>query len=118
MLEQGRVNIWYQQMAASLFFSQALERYTRAELLAAAGRDQEAILWFNTFATGSSRDLIYLAPSHLRRGEIYERLGDADRAAEHYERFIELWRDCDPELRPLVTYAAERLTLLAEQGHR
>jgi tetratricopeptide (TPR) repeat protein/tRNA A-37 threonylcarbamoyl transferase component Bud32 len=117
-LQQGSASPWYAQMSSSLFFSQALERFTRAELLAATGRDEEAIRWFDTLAVLSSREMIYLAPSHLRRAEIYERLGDGQAAEEHYERFIELWRDCDPELRPLVDYAAERLTLLATQEHR
>ena len=38
---------------------------------------------------------------------IYERLGDQEAAAHHYARVIDLWKDCDPELRPLVE-AAER----------
>jgi tetratricopeptide (TPR) repeat protein len=117
-LEQATVQSWYQNMAASLFYAQAFERYTRAELLAAAGREEEALNWYSSFTASSSRELIYLAPSHLKRAEIYERLGDDALAAHHYETFIALWRDCDPELRPLVDYAAERLTLLASREHR
>ncbi len=58
-----------------------------------------------------------LAPSHLRRAELYEELGDDERARRHYARFLELWQDPDPELRPMVEsarHALERLT--AEPG--
>jgi hypothetical protein len=41
--------------------------------------------------------------------QIYERRGDRAKAAEHYGQFIELWKDCDPELRPLVESARQRL---------
>ena len=33
-------------------------------------------------------------------------------AAEQYERFLELWKDCDEELRPLVDEARQKLNLL------
>jgi hypothetical protein len=36
-------------------------------------------------------------------------LRDTKKAMYHYGRFVELWKDCDPELRPLVDAAAERL---------
>jgi serine/threonine-protein kinase len=116
-LEQTNMQTWYSLMAASLFFSQALERYTRAELLAATGREREAVTWFSSFEASSSRDLIYLAPSLLRRGEIYERLGEGEEAMLHYSRFIELWRDADPELLSMVEYAEDRLALLATREH-
>jgi hypothetical protein len=55
---------------------------------------------------------IYLAPAHLREGEIYEKLGRPAQAADHYARFIELWKDCDPELRPTMEEARRRLARL------
>ncbi len=33
-------------------------------------------------------------------GEVYERMGDEERARLHYARFVRWWEDCDPELRP------------------
>ncbi len=115
-LEGASLQTWYQRAVSSLFYSQALERYTRAELLAAAGREREAMTWFSSFAAGSVRHLFYLAPSHLRRGAIYERLGQVERAKEHYRRVVELWSDADTELRPLVAQAEARLQALEEQG--
>ncbi len=112
-LEQARMQTWYQRMAASPFYSQAYDRYLRAELLAALNSDQEALRWYSSFGEGSVYDLIYLAPSHLRRGEIYERLGEREKAALHYKRFIELWKDGDPVLQPRVEAARRAIRALS-----
>ena len=115
-LERARMETWYELPIASPFYSQAYERYLRAELLNALGRPEEALPWYGSFADFSIYDLVYLAPSHLRRGEIYERLGQREKAVEHYARFIELWKDCDPELRPLVDGTKDRLARLTSEG--
>ncbi len=47
-----------------------------------------------------------------RLGELYERAGDSDRALLHYGRFVELWRDADPELQPQVRQVQERMARL------
>ncbi|HEV2129500.1 MAG TPA: hypothetical protein VGR27_00265, partial [Longimicrobiaceae bacterium] len=85
------------------------ERFLYAELLRTVGRDEEALRWYATFPDATGADLIYLAPSHLRRAEIHERRGEREKATEHYRRFIELWQDADPELQPLVSRARQRL---------
>ncbi|MBA4160043.1 MAG: hypothetical protein H0X65_21640 [Gemmatimonadetes bacterium] len=85
------------------------ERYLRAELLAALGREEEALRWYASFPAPSAYDVYYLAPSHLRRAEIHERRGEREQAAEHYRRFVELWGNADPELQPLVREARRRL---------
>jgi hypothetical protein len=40
------------------------------------------------------------AAPHLRRGE-------TEKAREYYNRFAELWKDCDPKLRPQVIQARQ-----------
>ena len=55
-----------------------------------------------------------LAPAHKRLGELYEQRGDRERARHHYARFVELWRECDPELRSAVTEVQQKLTGLEE----
>ncbi|MBI4408139.1 MAG: tetratricopeptide repeat protein, partial [Gemmatimonadetes bacterium] len=97
----------------SIFFAHGHELLLRADLLFQLGRLEEALRWYA--AVGGHNPLIYRAPSHLRRAEIYERLGQPQRAAEHYARFIELWQECDPELRPLVENAERRLAVLARE---
>lgn len=39
-------------------------------------------------------------------------MGDRQKALEHYARFLRLWRDCDPELRPLVRSVERRMARL------
>ncbi len=36
------------------------------------------------------------AKSFYMMGQIYEQLGDSAKAVEHYEKFLELWKDADP----------------------
>ncbi len=57
----------------------------------------------------SPSELVFLAPSHMRRAEIYESLGKRAEAAEHYARFIDLWQDADRESQSLVAEARLRL---------
>jgi hypothetical protein len=65
-----------------------------------------------TFPDPTGSDLAYLAPSHLRRAELYDALGRRVEAAGHYQRFVALWRDCDAELRPARERAERRLAEL------
>jgi eukaryotic-like serine/threonine-protein kinase len=59
-----------------------------------------------------------LAPAHKRLGELYEQRGDRARARHHYARLVELWRDCDSELRPAVTEVKQRLHQLGGETSR
>jgi tetratricopeptide (TPR) repeat protein len=114
-LEKRRYQAWYQAMVSSPFHSLDRERYLRASLLAAAGREEEALTWYNSFTEGSVYALAYLAPSHLERAKIYERRGERERAAFHYRRFIEHWSHSDPELRARVREAEDALSRLADE---
>lgn len=57
--------------------------------------------------------LAYLPVRHLKLAELYEATGDTEKAAGHYREFVELWKDCDPELRPLLTDLQSRLDRLS-----
>jgi serine/threonine-protein kinase len=94
------------------FFEQPHERYLRAEALHALGRPQEALGWYASFEEHSPYGRVFLAPAAMRQGEIYEALGRPAEAAPHYARFLELWKDCDPELRPLLDTVRRRLERL------
>jgi tetratricopeptide (TPR) repeat protein len=54
-----------------------------------------------------------LTPSLKRLGELYEARGDRARALEYYGRFVELWKNADPELQPTVREVRERMAALA-----
>ncbi|NIW38442.1 MAG: hypothetical protein GWN32_18860 [Gemmatimonadetes bacterium] len=90
------------------------ERFMRASILERLGRSEEALGWYASLGI-RPYDLPYLAPSQLRQAEIYDSLGDGEKAALHYKRFIELWKDCDSELRPVVEQAERALERLTRE---
>ncbi|HJU73850.1 MAG TPA: tetratricopeptide repeat protein, partial [Gemmatimonadaceae bacterium] len=49
-----------------------------------------------------------IAPAWRRLGELYQTKGDRVRAIEAYERFLDFWRNADPELQPIVRQVRER----------
>jgi hypothetical protein len=50
-----------------------------------------------------------------RAGELYEARSDRERAASSYQRFLDLWRDADPELQPQVVEVRRRLAALTAE---
>ncbi len=58
-LDESRPTLWFQQAVASPFYAQAFERYMRAELLAALGREREAAGWFKSLVERTPFELIY-----------------------------------------------------------
>ena len=100
------------ELLAGPLFSQEASRYLRAEAFYQLGRNEQALRWFSHGFEGTPNELVYLAPVHLRRAELYERLGDRKQAVEHYSRFIQAWNSCDPELRPRVAEAKARIAAL------
>jgi tetratricopeptide (TPR) repeat protein len=57
-------------------------------------------------------DASELAPTYRRLGELYEERGNRERAIEHYNNFVELWSDADPELRQAVEDVKGRIARL------
>jgi tetratricopeptide (TPR) repeat protein len=95
------------------------ERFLRAELLAAAGRFQEALGWYQTldgrYVPG---EMGLLAPAYLGRGRVLEALDRPEEAAAAYERFLEMWSHADEPLQPKVEEARRRLEYLTGEGGR
>ena len=102
---QGDINV-------TPFAARANERFLRGDVLASLGRYDEALGWFASLGDGSVTEIPMRAPAHLRQAEIYERLGNRDRASWHYARAIELWRDADGIFQPAVIAARGRLASL------
>jgi len=86
------------------------ERFLRAELLVALGRDDEAADLYDSIE--SAYDLPYLALAHFRRAQIHARQHEVAQARFHYGRFLSLWKDCDPAFRPLVEQGRRELAAL------
>jgi tetratricopeptide (TPR) repeat protein len=58
-------------------------------------------------------DPIDLAPSYQRLGELYEARGDRADALTYYTRLVDLWKNADPELQPVVKDVKARIARLA-----
>ncbi len=97
----------------SSIFAQVAERYLRAELLRESGRLAEAIDAYGSVGDYSVDGLMYSGPSHLARAEVYLQMGNRAKARDHYLRFVEMWGDCDPALRPIRDAAARELAKLS-----
>ena len=105
-------------------FTDVYARWLRAEALRALGRDEEALRWYSVVPEGPEGDaadgvalptleLALLAPSYLRRAELFERRGDRATARELHARFAALWADADAPAREVVRKAAERAARLS-----
>ncbi|HEX8394353.1 MAG TPA: BTAD domain-containing putative transcriptional regulator [Longimicrobium sp.] len=93
-------------------YSTIAERYFRARLLAAAGRDVEALAWFGSLPEDISRGIVFPVAAEGERARILDRLGRRREAAQHYARFAERWREAEPELLAAVTAARQRAAAL------
>ncbi|MEO8227699.1 MAG: tetratricopeptide repeat protein, partial [Gemmatimonadota bacterium] len=82
-----------------------------------AGQADSARAYLTRYVDSSGAlgmDQFYLAPAMFRLGELYRDAGDTKRAADYYGRFIDLWKNADPELQPRVTEARKRLAELVK----
>jgi tetratricopeptide (TPR) repeat protein len=86
------------------------DRLLRAELLKQLHRLDEAEGWYR--ATAYYPESVLAGPAHLGRAEIYERQGRREEAAEQYRILLDLWRDADPQFRPMIDTAQSRLQRL------
>jgi tetratricopeptide (TPR) repeat protein len=59
-----------------------------------------------------------LGPMYRRLGELYEERGQLDRARDYYTRFVDLWKNADPDLQPFVRDVRQRLVRLTAEGNR
>ena len=57
-----------------------------------------------------------LGPTYKRLGELYEERGQLDKARDYYGRFVDLWKNADPELQPMVRDVKRRLVRLSAEG--
>jgi tetratricopeptide (TPR) repeat protein len=112
-LEQMKIECWMQNHpSVEIFASLAYERYLRAQILKSMGRYEEAIVWLSTLGSVDECEISYKAPKHFLLAEVYEALKQPEKAIEHYNHFINLWKNCDPELLPKVEEAKARIARL------
>ena len=93
------------------FFFEIAAAYDRARQ-----EDSAAAFYERAVATpGIARvldDASTLGPTLRRLGELYEARGNVAKAAENYTRFVDLWKQADPELQPSVANARAALKRL------
>jgi serine/threonine-protein kinase len=99
-------------LTASPFLNQDFERYLRAQLLEIVGRDEDALRWYQCIPGHFVHEVVFLAPSLLRRATIHERRGEHATARDLYQRFIALWNHAEPEEAAVVVEAQRRLVRL------
>ena len=88
-----------------------------------AGFPDSAEAWFrrgiDAGATVNEWEEATHYPMALRRlGELAETRGDRADALEWYGKFVDLWRDADPELQPQVAAVRERMRALTAEPRR
>ena len=111
-IEQTNPEVFWTATLAGLVESETYQRYLRGVLLAEMGRHQEALRWLGTLGQGSGDGFVFLSPKHLEIGKVYEKMGDQEKAIEHFGRFLELWQACEQEYRPLRREVEERVLRL------
>jgi tetratricopeptide (TPR) repeat protein len=92
----------------------AIRTYAWADLLSRLGDPGQAV---RAFALLDSAERSVPHPglqvrSFAERGALYQRLGDPEKAAEFYRKFIDAWKDADPGLQPMVDRARAALEAL------
>jgi tetratricopeptide (TPR) repeat protein len=65
-----------------------------------------------------STDQEYLAGAYKRLGELYEAKADRQKAAHYYAKFVDLWKNADPDLQPFVAEVRKRLARLSESERK
>ena len=88
------------------------EPWLRASLLEALGRPREALAAYDAVSFYNMIDPVFVPMAHLRKARALESLGEQEAAADHYQRFLELWRDCEPAEQPEVERARARVLTL------
>lgn len=92
----------------ALFIDALASAYFKFEDLEKAQKEYERII-FLTIARLYYGDIY--AKSYYTLGKIFEQKGWEGKAIEHYEKFLELWKNADPGI-PEVDDAKRRLAAL------
>lgn len=107
LTEADRLNLPRTDILESFRFL-VLDRSAQADSAIAAG---ERYLT-GTHPNRLSQDALFLAGMRQRLGEMYEAKGNVDKALTHYQAFVDLWKDADPELQPRVRDVRSRVERL------
>ena len=90
--------------------------YETGQAFEGLNQPDSALAAYESAANAINRRLqlqrVSLAPTYLRLGELYEAKADRTKALDYYGRFVDLWKDADPELQPRVADVRKRIAEL------
>jgi tetratricopeptide (TPR) repeat protein len=97
--------------------------HMRARIWEAAGNRDSALAAYERALTrpapgSASFEEASIPQAYRRLGELYEQQGDRAKAADWYQKFVDLWREADPELQPVVAEVKQRLAQLSGEPTR
>ena len=99
--------------------SQTLNRFVRAEILFEQGRHGDALGWYGSLFDGDQGwGAVHVGISTVRSAEIAEATGNTTEAVRLYGKFLDLWKNAEPEPQPLVQDARRRMDQLVTAGMR
>ena len=76
------------------------------------GRGEEALGWYRGLSESTMQELVFLGPATLAEARIQRALGRPKDAVRLYDDFLSLWRESDPDFKPMLdSAAAERAAL-------
>jgi eukaryotic-like serine/threonine-protein kinase len=85
----------------------------------AAGKADSAAMMFEQYLSTPywfkpipELDPVRVPAIRERLGQLYESMGNTEKAIENYRAFIDMWKNADPELQPRVADARKRLARL------
>jgi tetratricopeptide (TPR) repeat protein len=111
-LEQANDLLIGEYMLEPDFIIDAFVIYSLAQVYQIDGNVEQAIKTYEKISRLTRGRMDYgdlYTKSFLQLGKLYQKTGDKDKAIKNYQKFIELWKDCDPPLRPMVEDARKRL---------
>jgi tetratricopeptide (TPR) repeat protein len=92
---------------------------TFAEAYDLAGETDSALAYYDRFlALEANRQVderVWYPRSLRRAGQIHERKGNREKALEYYGKFVDLWKDADPVLQPLVRETRQWIAQLTRE---
>ena len=107
---QSDSDFYFFNLGSAFFIDSTALAYFRAGELEESRKEYERI---TSLTTGRVFFGDIYAKSFYMSGKIYEQQGDKTKAIEHYEKFLDLWKDADPGIAE-VEDARERLAGLKE----
>lgn len=87
----------------------------------ALGNADSALHWYTVYLESKSQrqalnDALFLAGAYRRAGELHEARGEGARAIERYTGMLDLWRNADPSLQPVLRDVRQRVSALRARG--